>query len=221
MRSFFTLLAILIAGFVIWQFPSWNAARLQLNVAEQRVDKMIANSTNNLSFSDLTELRRLPSNIKNAQGLVYLTLRGTNIRDLSGLEGLPLLQNLDLNHTWVSDLTPLSGLPSLQLLYLHNTWVEDLSPLVSLPALERLDIGQTQIATLEPITRMPQLNWLNLYRSYALDGSRQYFDVLAERISELSGGNSYRQGYRPGKQYQLKVRYLRLREMLGIPVDSA
>ena len=171
MKRFLMLVAILVAGFSIWQFPSWNAARLQLNVAEARVDEMITKGINHLSFSDLTDLRRLPPNISKAKGLVYLTLRDTNIRDLSGLEGLPELQNLDLNHTQVSDLTPLSGLPSLRLLYLHKTWVEDLTPLQSLPALQRLDIGQTQIATLEPVTRIPQLIWLNLYRSYALDGS--------------------------------------------------
>lgn len=215
------LLVILAAGLSAWQFPSWNAARLQLNVAEQRVDEMIAKGINHLSFSDLTELRRLPPNIRQAKRLVYLTLRDTNIRDLSGLEGLPELQNLDLNHTQVSDLRPLSGLPSLRLLYLHNTWVEDLTPLQTLPALQRLDIGQTQITTLEPVTRIPQLIWLNLYRSYALDGSSGHFQVLEQRIPELSGGSSYRQGYRPGLQYQMMVRYWRVRERLGVPVDSA
>lgn len=216
MKRFLIFLVIIAASIAMWQFPSWNAARQQLAIAERRVDDLISKGTNSLSFSDLNELRRLPPSIKDAKRLVYLTLRDTKISDISGVENLRDLQNLDLNHTRVVDLTPLSGLPKLQLLYLHDTWVEDLTPLASLPSLMRLDIGKTQVNSLEPVTRVTQLIWLNLYRSYALDGSTEHYNDLAARVYELSGGSSYRQGYRPGWKYQMMVRYWRFKERLGL-----
>lgn len=216
MKRLLIILLIAVAGFAVWQFPSWNAARAQLEIAEQRVDQIIADGSTTLDLTDLVELRRLPSNIENATKLVYLRLRGTHVSDISGVENLRNLQDVDLNQTRVTELTPLEGHPSLRVLYLHETWVEDLGVLASLPALERLDIGKTQVASLEPVTRIANLNWLNLHGSYALDGSTQFFETLAARMPDLSGGNSYRQGYRPDWQYQMTVRLRRLKERLGI-----
>lgn len=221
MKRFLIALLVAATGFTIWQFPSWNVARQQLAIAEQRVEAAIAEGMISLSFKDLTELRHLPSNIKDAKRLEYLTLNGTNISKIAGIESLSNLKQLNLNFTRVADLTPLTGLPKLRLIYLHGTWVEDLTPLASLPSLEQLDIGKTQSNSLEPVTRIVQLNWLNLYKAYALDGSTEYYSVLAARLTDLTGGSSFQKGYRPDWLYQTKVRYWRLKERLGLENNSA
>lgn len=209
------LLAILALGAL--QYPSWQLARTQLVIAEERVREVIASGTNNINRNDLAALRRLPANIDEIPNLLYLSARETNLRDLSGLEGIDTLQQLDLNLTQVSDLTPLSGLPNLRLVYLHDTWIEDVDPLTTLPALERLDIGKTQIASLEPLTRIESLQWLNLHRSHALDGSRNHLAVLEEMVFlELSDGSAYRQNYRPGWRYNVMLQLDRLRKRLGL-----
>lgn len=220
MKRFFVLILVVSGGFAAWQAPAWNKARQQLAVAEARVAEIAGKGPNSLDLTDLQALRRLPRNIGEAD-LVNLTLRGTDIEDISGVEALPNLERLDMNLTRVRDLTPLANHPSLELVYMHGVWARDLSPLATIPTLERLDIGRTQVATLEPVTRIPRLNWLNLHQGYALDGSSQYYQVLAERLPELSGGRAYREGYRPDWIYQSKVRYWRLREWLGVPAERA
>ncbi len=221
MKRLLTLIIIAALGFAVWQYPVWKAASEQLAEAERRVDAMIEKGINHVSFDDLPELRRLPANIRQAERLELLNISSTNVYDLSGLEGLENLNHLNANHTRVMDLEPLSGLPNLRLIYLHGTWADDLTPLTTLPALERLDIGMMQITSLEPLTRIERLNWLNLYRSYALDGSTGHFNTLESKVYELSGGNSYRQGYKPGWQYQMKVQYERLKDWFGITKSDA
>jgi hypothetical protein len=200
-----------------WQFPSWREARQQLVVAEKRVTQIVANGTNNLDLSDLTKLRRLPSNIGEISNLAFLNVRDTNLNDLSGLEGNATLSHLDLNHTRIADLTPLKGIPNLQLVYLHGTWVRDISPLATLPSLERLDLGQTQIETLQPVTDIEGLIWLNLHKSHAIDGSQEFVIALEARpFLDLSGGAAFKQNYRPGWQYNTVMRISRLRMQLGL-----
>lgn len=216
MRNVISVVIFALLTIGVLQVPSWRASRTQLAVAEDRVREVISAGTNSISFSDLPELRRLPANISDIPNLTYLTVRETNLRDLSGIEGITTLQQLDLNMTQVSDLTPLAGLPNLRLVFLHETWVADLEPLTTLPSLERLDIGKTQIASLEPLTRLDNLRWLNLYRSHALDGSLNYLESIAENpFLELSGGSAYRQNYRPGWQNNAMMRLNRTWEQLG------
>lgn len=198
------------------QYPSWQSSRAQLAVAEERVREVISAGTNNVSFSDLPELRKLPANIGDIPNLVSLSASETNLKVLSGIEGIITLQRLHLNMTQVSNLTPLTGLPDLRLIDLHDTWVEDLGPLTTLPSLERLDIGKTQVASLAPLTRIENLQWLNLYRSHALDGSQDHLNTLAQNTHlTVSGGSAYQQNYRPGWQYNIMLRFNRLKEWLG------
>lgn len=215
MRNIIIIVIFSLLAVAALQYPSWQSSRTQLAIAEERVREVITAGTNNITFSDLPELRRLPANIGDIPNLVYLTASNTNLRALSGVEGVTTLQQLDLNVTQVSDLTPLAGLPNLRSVYLHETWIDDLSPLARLPLLERLDIGETQVVSLEPLTRLEKLQWLNLYRSHALDGSRDFLESLAENpILEIAGGSAYRQNYRPGWQYNVMMRLNRIWEQL-------
>lgn len=217
MKYTVTLLILILLTLAGLQYPSWQKSLQQLAIAEQRTDEVIARGTNSLDFSDLTEMRRLPSNIGDVTNLKYLTIRDTNLTDLSGLEQSTTLTNLDVNQTRVTDLTPIAGLPQLKLLYLHNTWITDLSPIATLPSLERLDIGKTHIETLQPVTQIESLTWLNLHNSHALDGSQAHFRTLKEQpLLEVFNGVSYQVNYQPGWRYNAMLRFSRLREQLGL-----
>ena len=214
-----TVLALIIAliALAAWQYKLQKTANQQLLIAEQRVKGVVSAGTNDLDFKDLTELRKLPANIPDIPNLKSLNARGTNLSDLTGLEGNATLERLDVNMTRVSDLSPLNGLPNLKLVYLHDTWVSNVSTLATLPSLERLDIGNTQIETLVPVLQIENLNWLNLHNSHALDGSGEQFAILQERpFLQLSGGSGFRQNYQPGWQYNMMQHLSRLREKLGL-----
>ncbi|WP_187431823.1 hypothetical protein ROLI_014160 [Roseobacter fucihabitans] len=217
MRNIIIVVSLALLAVGAFQYPSWHASRTQLAIAEDRVREVIEAGTNSVNFSDLPALRRLPANIGDVPNLAYLTVRETSLSDLSGIEGINTLQHLDLNMTHVSDLAPLTGLPNLRLVQLHDTWIEDVSPLTTLPALERLDIGKTQIASLEPITRIENLQWLNLYRSHALDGSRDHLETLDRIVFlDISGGTAYRDNYRPGWQFNFVLQLNRYRKRFGL-----
>ena len=217
MKRYLFLIVLIALVFGGWQYPSWQEARQQLVIAEKRITQIVISGANKLDLSDLTEIRRLPSNIGEIPNLKYLNVRNTNLSDLSGLEGNATLSHLDLNNTRVVDLTPLKDMPNLQLIYLHGTWVRDISPLATLPSLERLDIGKTQIETLQPLTRIEGLIWLNLYKSHAIDGSQEFVVALEARpFLDLSGGSAFKQNYRPGWRYNTMLRMSRLRMQLGL-----
>ena len=217
MKRVLILLSIILLGFAGWHiFQLWEAQQ-QLEIAEERVNKVVQKGSNNLVLNDLTKLRRLPRNINEIKNLKYLYVRGTNLEDISGLEGNPTLAQLDLNFTRVSDLTPLRNLQQLELIYLQGSWVKDVSPLTTLPALEQLDIGRMQIETLQPLTRIRNLLWLNLYKSHALDGSKTHFNNLEERPGlALSGGSAYKQNYQPGWLYNTTLHLSRFQSYMGL-----
>ncbi|MEX0307680.1 MAG: leucine-rich repeat domain-containing protein [Ruegeria sp.] len=217
MKKTVSILIIALVALAAWQYKLLRTANQQLAIAEQRVADVVSAGTNSLTFSDLTELRRLPANIGDVANLKYLNARETKLSDLTGLEGNVTLEQLDVNMTRVSDLKPLQGLPNLKLIYLHDTWVSDVSPLSAIPSLERLDIGKTQIETLLPVTQIENLTWLNLHDSHALDGSGEHFAILQKRpFLDLSGGAAFSQNFQPGWQYNAMQGLSRLREELGL-----
>ena len=77
--------------------------------------------------------------------IVAMDLRGTRVKDLTPLAGLPL-QQLFLEDTEVSDLSPLAGMP-LEQLYLANAQVTDLSPLAGM-SLQELNLVGTPLEDL-------------------------------------------------------------------------
>ncbi len=98
--------------------------------------------------------------LKEMKTLGVLDLRGTSIRNLSVLRGLPLTV-LGCEDTGISDLEPLTGM-KLEKLYLNNTKVEDLSPLSGMP-MKLLNLFGAAVEDLRPIATLEQLEllWLN------------------------------------------------------------
>jgi Leucine-rich repeat (LRR) protein len=76
------------------------------------------------------------------------------LSDLSTIEGLEDVEELDIRGTNVSDLSPLTASKNLQSLGIDNTMVTDLSPLSGLSKLVSLTFNNTMVTDLKPILRL-------------------------------------------------------------------
>lgn len=88
--------------------------------------------------------------------------RGEGIRDLSFLEGLAHLKEVDLWDNDIEDLSPLASLTGLRELWLPYNLISDLSPLAGLDKLVQLKVYGNRITSLEPLRGLTNLNVLNL-----------------------------------------------------------
>ncbi len=88
--------------------------------------------------------------------------RGVGIRDLSFLEGLTRLKELDLWDNDVEDLSPLASLTGLRELWMPYNLISDLSPLAGLDKLVQLHVYGNRISSLEPLRGLTSLNTLDL-----------------------------------------------------------
>lgn len=98
-----------------------------------------------------------------------LNLEGNfSIFDLSSIEGLGRIRELNLNETRICDINPCSGMPLLENLFIMETQVSDLSPLFGARRLQQLNIAFTRVNSFLPIE----------------DKSFQYLDISSTRASQ-------------------------------------
>ena len=114
------------------------------------------------SLTDLTAVDHL-------NGVQNLDLRNTPVADLTPLREFTQLATLILSDTQVVDLTPLQHLARLQSLDLSRTQVADLTPLQHLAQLQSLDLRNTQVVDLTPLQHLAQLQSLNLSGTQVVD----------------------------------------------------
>ncbi len=149
------------------QREAWSAARVHAIIKEKNLaykdeaqcvveDGLLV--ALDLSAADLADF----SFLRSMTTLGVLDLRGTSIRVLSVLEGLPLTV-LGCEETGISDLGPLKGM-KLEKLYLNNTKVDDLTPLYGMP-LEVLELKGTAVEDLSPLSKMKTLQKLHIAES--------------------------------------------------------
>ncbi|MGE0377450.1 MAG: leucine-rich repeat domain-containing protein [Planctomycetaceae bacterium] len=81
--------------------------------------------------------------------IVAMDLRGTGVKDISVLKGLPL-RELYLEQNPITDITALAGMP-LDKLYLDDTKVTDLTPLTGMKLTE-LNLSRAPVSDLAPLT---------------------------------------------------------------------
>lgn len=98
-----------------------------------------------------------------------LSLSGTPVSDLSGIECMTALSWLSISEAGLTDLAPLAALPRLNTLRLGCNSFTDLSPLASLINLVELDIGKGsacevpgQVTDISPLSSLPGLATLVL-----------------------------------------------------------
>jgi hypothetical protein len=213
-RLLIILILILVAGIIPKTVSKVREAR-DYAVAERRVDDAIKKGLTVLDFKGLKYLTRIPDTVRQVKGLWYLNASSAKrLSDIKSLEGLPELKQLKLGDTRVDDIKPLSNLEKLEMLDIRDTWVFNLEPLMKLPQLKRLQMNSLGVESLCPLNKIKSLNWLNLYRSYAKDGSQECFLELENEVTNITGGSSYKQNYIPGKPYLWKVSFERLLEKI-------
>lgn len=85
------------------------------------------------------------------------------IKDLSGLEYLTGLTDLELPYNSISDLTPLQGLTELKRVNLSDNKIVDIKPLEGLNKLLELKIIYNQIRQIAPLKNLSSLTLLHLH----------------------------------------------------------
>ena len=126
----------------------------------------------------ITELEAEDNNIRDITGIEHcvnlerLVLGATEetgwkssneIEDISPLEELTKLTELNLRRNKISDITPLSNLTNLTELWLFANKISDLTPLSNLTNLTRLELDYNQISDIAPLSNLTNLTWLELH----------------------------------------------------------
>lgn len=91
-----------------------------------------------------------------------LSLPSGSFSDLSVLEGLWNLRELEITESQVTDLTPLSRLPSLKKLILRGNDISSIAPLKELTTLRVIDLGNNKISDLAEFSKLKGLKSLSL-----------------------------------------------------------
>lgn len=100
------------------------------------------------------------SSISTLVALRELYVGSNPIVKIDALEGLDLLQVVDLGSTNVSDLSPLSG--NMAALYLNDTPILDYSPLLRMSALNTLFLNHPNQNCLDVVSQLSSLTWLEI-----------------------------------------------------------
>lgn len=122
-------------------------------VLDKIVRKAIGKSTGEIYKKDVEGIKAL-----NCEG--YDSFENENyvpIYDISGIENLVNLEELDLSANKVSDITPLKGLTKLKYLHLDYNKVNNIEPLKGLRNLEVLSLYNTLISDITPLKNMINL----------------------------------------------------------------
>jgi Leucine-rich repeat (LRR) protein len=170
------LLTLMIAGIgLALVYDSAALARMEadlgdLGITLTRVSAGLSGEKNNrLTAESFVQASTLLRKINTRVAISELLLSGSDVNDLSPLEGLTALTNLDLKSTDVSDLGPLRGLTALARLIVFGTSVSDVSPLKSLTALSQLNLSDTQVIDLTPMAGLTALGELLLNDTHVSD----------------------------------------------------
>ena len=106
-------------------------------------------------IADLTGLEKMTN-------LVEVDLRGNKITNLAPLKGLGNLQLLDLQKNTIADVAPLAELKKLQYLQLEHNQVVDIKPLEGLSAMMSLYLSHNKIEDIAPVAKLEKLSSLYL-----------------------------------------------------------
>ncbi|MCL2360665.1 MAG: leucine-rich repeat domain-containing protein [Defluviitaleaceae bacterium] len=111
-------------------------------------------------FRDLSILNNLPN-------LVNLQLNFADIQDFSPLSRHTNLYRLALIDTQISDLSvlPLQSLPNLTRLFLNRNEISDVSPLGELTTLRSLSLSDNMISDITPLAALYNLEWAEIRRN--------------------------------------------------------
>ena len=107
--------------------------------------------------------------------LEILELYGNALRTIEGLDFVPDLKELQINHQFITDAGLVGQMVNLKVLRLYDNSIKEVTSLAPLVQLERLDIGRNPIKTIDALEGLTQLKDLSLYKCEKLES----LDVLA------------------------------------------
>ncbi|PHR99508.1 MAG: hypothetical protein COA78_24910 [Blastopirellula sp.] len=140
-------------------------------VDPQNVDLSPLGSLKNLDSLDITFSSEKSYTAKNMEELskldcsLNILLHGQLIDDLTPVQQLNNIRELELIHTEVNDLSPLSDLMQLELLDIDGANVTDLTPLAKLINLRVLKLDTLEAKDLSPLSDLTQLEELHIVGS--------------------------------------------------------
>lgn len=137
--------------------------RLELAVRAAMPQDVLAQPLSSLTHLDAADLgiRRLRG-IEQLTELRWLDLSRNPLVGVSELVANTKLIRLGLAHTGTSTITGLAGLPDLEDLDLYGSRVVAIDEVASLPALRSLDLGLCLIPDLRPLARLTRLESLTI-----------------------------------------------------------
>ena len=139
--------------------------------------------------------------------VIYVFAPGLDLTDISQLEKLPNLIDLELADNPISDLRPLASLNRLEKLRLEDAELSDLSPIFQLTNLKDLSLRTSGITDISGIESLSNLVELNLFGNEIVDVS------ALSKLTALRGldiGNNKIQDCSPIKKLTTLI-YLELR----------
>jgi|GEM_PF-1569903 len=119
-------------------------------------------------------LRKIPQQIEKLQQLQILRVNGTwknkwAITDITALEQLTTLSELNLSHNQIKDISSLAKLNQLVRLNLTNNQISDVSALRILNSLKKLFLSSNQISDCQPLSGLKNLTILGLVNNQISD----------------------------------------------------
>jgi internalin A len=137
--------------------------RLELAVRAAMPQDVLAQPMSSLTRLDAANLgiRRLRG-IEQLSELRWIDLSRNPLIDVAELGANTKLIRLSLAHAATSTLTGLAGLPDLEDLDLFGSQVLSIDAVAGLPSLRCLDLGQCSVTQLDPLARLTKLESLTL-----------------------------------------------------------
>ena len=166
-----------IESLTIYQYDGPFDLRKMTALRSLTIEDCSARDLSNLPFEQLDSLSITNSNVNNAffekeaynlsglesaRKLKWLTLSRMNISDISLLNGLPLLENLELTYCGIRNVSVLNTLSKVISVNLMGNLISDITPLFSCKALEKLNVRDNLISGNLEICHMLELKELNL-----------------------------------------------------------
>ena len=133
------------------------------------------------------------SGLEHLVNITELDLTQNQVTDLSPLAGLTKLTSLDLAQNDITDISPLTSLTNLTFLRIQDNLVTDISPLAGLTKLTELNLWTNEISDISPLAALTDLAKINLTKNKISDLSPlasltnvTRLELITNEITDLS-----------------------------------
>lgn len=133
------------------------------------------------------------SGLEHLVNITELDLTQNQVTDLSPLAGLTKLTSLDLAQNDITDISPLTLLTNLTFLRIQDNLVTDISPLAGLTKLTELNLWTNEISDISPLAALTDLAKINLTKNKISDLSAlasltnvTRLELITNEITDLS-----------------------------------